>query len=210
MFFYFCNLLNPLAITIISAQNFLNLKNPLPGLVYIMLAISISGLVMSIVSNLFLAPWKQVLRLYFQLDSIVPVLVSTIISFYSMVNLMPSYSWDRYVSLITYPAWLFYFTGNLRVMLVYVKWKRWEVILYKVAVIVCGLVSFYIGFEFMRGKYKITGGYVVALEKKLKELVLLMVFANVDFFFELFKKLSEFDQTGALKFEYLLEDKHLK
>jgi hypothetical protein len=93
------------------------------------------------------------------------------------------------------------------VQIAYAKWKRWEVVLYKLSVLLCGLISFYVAYEYMLGKYKVTKGFYIQKENQLKELVYLYVFGNLELFFELYRKLSDFDQTSSLRYEYCFEDK---
>jgi hypothetical protein len=198
--------------SLVNYHIFMDMTNDLDLKAYVMICICFSGMVVSIVSNCFLAPWKEILLLYCHLDSITPVLVSACIAFYSLMSFFTLNLWQSKVYVAAFPLWVIYFTGNLRVMLVYVKWRRWEVIIYKLVVLTCGIISFLIGFEYMMGKYKIFQGYYlfVSLEVKLRELSYLFVFGAVELFFEMFRKLSEFDQTFDLKYEYTLEDPHNK
>lgn len=91
-------------------------------------------------------------------------------------------------------------------MIAYGNWAKWEVIVYKLIVVFAGLVNFYVGFEYMNGKYKVTKGYYIALEAQLKDLTYLYVFGNMELFFEMFRRLSDFDQTNELKYEYKFKD----
>jgi hypothetical protein len=72
--------------------------------------------------------------------------------------------WQTKVFVCLYPFWVIYMTGNLRVMLVYAKWKKWQVIVYKLMVAAVGLTNFLIGYEYMMGKYKIYQGYYLYTE----------------------------------------------
>ena len=69
-----------------------------------------------------------------------------------------------------------------------------------------GLAFFYVGFVYLRGGYKITKGFFLSLEIKLKDLMTLYVFGAVELFFEFYRKLSQFDQTDNLKYEYFFAD----
>jgi hypothetical protein len=59
----------------------------------------------------------------------------------------------------------------------------------------------------MNGAYKISQGYYTELESLLKNLTYLFVFGMLEFFFELYRKLSQFDQTDQLRFVYKLADR---
>ena len=93
-------------------------------------------------------------------------------------------------------------------MIVYAEWSRWQIICYKLCIALIGLIAFYIGFEYMNGAYKISEGYFVEMETTLKDLSLLFVFGIVELMFELFKKVSQFDQTDSLKFVYAFADRN--
>lgn len=97
---------------------------------------------------------------------------------------------------------VFYYAGSLRVMIAYEKWERWKIVLYKLAVMTCGLIFFYVGFTYMNGAYKITKGYLPEVEETVKNVVYLYVFGNVDLFFEYYRRISEFDQTKELRYVY--------
>lgn len=96
--------------------------------------------------------------------------------------------------------------GTLRVMIAYSNWSRWEVLLYKLFVLFAGLVNFYVGYEYMNGKYKISKGFFVSKELQLRDLTYLYVFGNVELFFEMFRRLGDFDQTNDLKYAYRFTD----
>lgn len=89
-------------------------------------------------------------------------------------------------------------------MIAYEKWERWKVVLYKLAVLFCGLIFFYVGFTYMKGGYKITKGYLPAVEETVKNVIYLYVFGNVDLFFEYYRRISDFDQTNELRYDYQL------
>lgn len=80
-------------------------------------------------------------------------------------------------------------------MIAYEKMSKWRVIAFKLSVLSCGLIFFYIGVVYMRGGYKITSGYLPEVEEIVKNIVYLYVFGNTDLFFEYYRKISEFDQT---------------
>jgi len=59
----------------------------------------------------------------------------------------------------------------------------------------------------MNGAYKITQGYYVGVEQKLRDLVLLFVFGSVEMFFEAYRKLTNYDQTDRLLNKYQFQEK---
>jgi hypothetical protein len=59
------------------------------------------------------------------LDSLVPVMISTLISFYAMLNFTASGTWYQQCYAVAMPVWIIYFSGMLRVMIAYCEWSKW-------------------------------------------------------------------------------------
>jgi hypothetical protein len=110
-----------------------------------------------------LASWREVLKLYFIFDSVVPVMIAAMIGFYAVLLFLEKGVWYQTAYAFDFPVWVIYFAGSLRVMIAFANWSKWEVICYKLVTMSCGLIFFYVGFTFMNGGYKITSGYLVHL-----------------------------------------------
>lgn len=171
-----------------------------------MFAFVILGLIFSLAANFMIAPWREVLKLYLLLDSSVPVVIAATIGFFAISNFASTNKWFQVMSAVAFPIWVTYLGGSMRVMIAYVKWTKWELILYKIVLIFSGLIFFYVGYEYMMGRYKITSGYLVEVESRFKDMIYLYVFGIVELFFEYFRRLSYFDQTEDLKYEYQFQD----
>lgn len=118
-------------------------------------------MITTFISSILIAPWKEVLKMYVQFDSIIPILISAVIAFYSVLSFFGLQEWYKKVYAISFPLWTIYASGNLRIQIVYANWKKWQIVLYKLSVLFGGLVSFYIGYEYMLGKYKVTKGFYI-------------------------------------------------
>jgi len=138
--------------------NDLNLRS------FAMIGLCFSGLIVSLISNRQMASWKEILILYFHVDSILPVFITAFIAFYSLMKFFTFTRWQTKVFLAVYPVWTIYLIGNLRIMLLYAKWNRWKVVLYKLVIVASGLMGFMIGYKYMLGKYKIFNSYYLYLE----------------------------------------------
>jgi hypothetical protein len=158
------------------------------------------GLLVSIANNLLIAPWKEIIKLYLMVDSCVPVMIASVIGFYAMLNFVGMGSWHVTLYAICFPTMVIYFGGALRVMIAYGKCARWEIISYKLSVMSCGLIFFYVGFTYMNGGYKVTDGYLIEAEGRFRDMTYLYVFGVVEVCFEFYKRLSYFDQTEDLKY----------
>ena len=75
---------------------------------------------------------------------------------YTLPRVFDFQGWTTKAYTFTFPV--AYLTGNLRVYFAYVKWKSWQILMYKAAIIISGLLNFYIGFKYLNGAYKITRG----------------------------------------------------
>lgn len=67
-------------------------------------------------------------------------------------------AWYTQAYSIVLPLWILYFSANTRIIIAYIEMTKCKVILYKLAVLISGLIFFYVGYTFMQGAYKITGG----------------------------------------------------
>ena len=66
--------------------------------------------------------------------------------------------WFQTLITISFPFLAIFMTGYMRVAVVYFRWKKWQIIVYKIMLITCGMIFFFIGVRFMSGNYRITGG----------------------------------------------------
>ena len=88
------------------------------------------------------------------LDSLLPVLIAGIIGFSTMNNFFITGKWYEECYYFTYPVWVVFASGYLRVLILYSNWTRWQVVLYKISIMFCAFIFFYIGFKYMTGVYK--------------------------------------------------------
>ena len=177
--FYFLNLMFPIWVSVVNATVFLDIgKNSERKGILIVIA-SVGGLLTAVISNLFMTTWKEVVKLYLILDSVVPVLIAAGIGFFAVWDFLNKGTWYHLCYAISFPLWIVYMVGTLRVMIAYCNWSRWEIVLYKLLVLFAGLINFYVGYEYMNGKYKISKGFFISLETQLRDLTYLYVFGNV-------------------------------
>lgn len=158
---YFINLSILIIESIIQAFSMLDASVNTEQKAVLMFIFVILGLISSIVSNLLIINWREVLKMYLLLDSTIPVVIAASIGFFAIYNFSSTGEWYQILYSIAYPIWIVYLGGSLRVMIKHVKWSRWEIVLYKLVLLFSGLILFYVGFEYMNGKYKISSGYLI-------------------------------------------------
>lgn len=99
-------------------------------------------------------------------------------------------------AIICYPILLFFLVGNFRVMLVYCKWNKIEVIIYKIIKII-GATYFLI-----------YGGYLIVLTDGTisSDLFMLWVFTTCGFWAEMCFCVNTFDASDNMSTKYRLQD----
>jgi hypothetical protein len=119
LLFYFLNLSVPIVLTCLNAYILLDLgiNSELKG--KLIIAFVAAGFLISVVSNLQIAPWREVLKLYFMIDSLIPVLIAGLIGFFSVFNYLSTNEWYELGFEACYPIFVIYFAGSLRVMIAY-------------------------------------------------------------------------------------------
>jgi hypothetical protein len=104
------------------------------------------------------------------------------------------------------PFMFFMAVGNFRLFLKWVILKPWQVILWKSTLMINGIIYFMIGAYYMMTNYQLTRGFMPAIESKLKDFVLLFVFANFSLFMEMYSGVSGKDKTEDLEYKYVFEE----
>jgi hypothetical protein len=96
--------------------------------------------------------------------------------------------------------------GNFRVMMLYVRWAKWRVILFKLILLADSAVFFQIGAHYINVGYNYTLGDNPEVDQKAKDFVLLYIFGLFALFVEMYSKMCDIDQTSELKFNYELKE----
>lgn len=122
---YLINLAMPILLSCLNAYNFIE-NNEQPELKGILITVFVFvGLFFSILSNLLLAPWYEILKLYFIFDSVVPVMIAAVIGFYAVLLFLNTGKWYQTAYAVDFPLWALYFAGSLRVNIAFANWSRW-------------------------------------------------------------------------------------
>lgn len=110
--------------------------------------------------------------------------------------------WFQVVTMVAFPIEIIFFVGNFRVMMLYVRWSKWRVILFKLILLADSAVFFQIGAHYINVNYNYTGGHNPEIDQKAKDFVLLYIFGLFALFVEMYSKMCDIDQTSELKFDY--------
>lgn len=89
--------------------------------------------------------------------------------------------------------------------MVYCNWRPSQVILYKISLIL-GAVSFFsIGIYYTVAEVNFTKGENTSIDKIIKDIIFLYIFAGFEMFNEIFSKVDDIDGTSVFKGGYKLE-----
>lgn len=121
------HLLNLAVLIVISSLNayiLIDLSNYSNLRISVLLGIVLIGMIFSIVSNLLITSWQEVLKLYLLLDSVVPVTIASIIGFFAILNFSSTGDWNQTCMAVIFPIWVVYLAGHFRVMIAHAAWSR--------------------------------------------------------------------------------------
>lgn len=91
------------------------------------------------------------MKLYILLDSLVPGIIAGIITFYCLLIFSLSGTWSFPCLAVAFVIYMLYLGGTLRVLIAFALWETWQVVAYKISIMLCGLSYFYVAFSFMSG-----------------------------------------------------------
>ena len=146
------------------------------------------------------------LHLYVLLDNMFLMQVASSFGFVGFLLVVYKGYWYQVISMIAFPLEIIFFVGNFRVLLAHVRWSRWRLILYKLALLADATLFFEIGAYYMSSGFNYTGGSDTTLDGKVKDFVLLYIFGMFTLFVELYSKMSDIDETAELKFTYQFKE----
>lgn len=137
---------------------------------------------------------KKLVQLYILLDNTFLMEVASVIT-YTFLNYKKDIRFST-GALICYPILLFFLVGNFRVMLLYSRWNKPQVIIYKLIKII-GSTYFLV-----YGTYLI----IKTDDSTESDLFMLWVFTTCGFWGEMFFCINSFDESDGLSTRYKLID----
>lgn len=105
--------------------------------------------------------WKVVKRLYFMIDKILMSAILVYIGVLGFILIFLSFTpsaWFYQSLFVLFPVlWLFY-TGHFRVMMVYCEWEKWQVITFKITLLIGAMSYFILGIYYLVNQLRFTRG----------------------------------------------------
>jgi hypothetical protein len=126
---------------------------------------------------------KEMMALYFLLDSIALSLVAAFLGFFGLTSSITRSS-PLYATLmrIFVPIGLFVLSGTVRVIIKWANFKRWQNITFKVCLFMSGMCYFMIGFQIMYFNYQPSKGMLPSVDTSFKDFSLLYVFGSLSLY----------------------------
>jgi hypothetical protein len=112
------------------------------------------GLFISLGARYSMATRREVIKLYILLDSLLPGVIAGIITFYCLLIFSLSGKWSLPCLAVAFVVYMLYLGGTLRVLIAFALWSTWQIVAYKISIMLCGLSYFYVAFVFMSGTYR--------------------------------------------------------
>lgn len=104
-----------------------------------------------------------------------------------------------------YPFLVFIQTGYYRVVLVHVKWKKFQTILMKIALILGGTSYFSLGIYFTFDQTSFTNNADPELDSTIQKFIFLFAFAGYDFYLESIALMDDTDGSTQCEYTYKLQ-----
>lgn len=114
--------------------------------------------------------WKVLLRLYFMVDKVLLAALLEYIGVMSFILIFLPYTplYILYYALTgLYPIVWFLYIGNFRVLIIYCNWSKWQVIAYKMTLLIGSTSYFVLGVYYLVGNLRFTKGLAPDLDDKI-------------------------------------------
>jgi hypothetical protein len=145
---------------------------------------------------------KEMFLLYTLFDNILVAEIAAEIGLVGSLLITSGGKLEDHLLMAMVPISFFFFVGNFRVCIRHADWKRYQIIVYKLSILMGAVCFFEIGAYFMAVGYSFTNKANEDLDNKIKDFITLYAFGTFEFFLQIFGKICDFDQTADLKWVY--------
>lgn len=111
--------------------------------------------------------WSVLLRLFFMVDKVLLAAILEYIGVMTFIMIFIPYTpiyLLYYMLIVFYPIiWLLYI-GNFRVLIIYCDWSKWQVLAYKMTLLIGSTSYFILGVHYLVGNLRFTKGLAPELD----------------------------------------------
>ena len=94
----------------------------------------------------------------------------------------------------------------VRALLVTLDWSKWQLIVFKLHLMINCLMFFVSGVYFIYVDFTYTNHKIPSFDNKVHQFMVLFIFTMFGWFYELYSKVTDLDHTGNFKFIYKLKN----
>jgi len=147
------------------------------------IAVMIGMISVSLISTYHMRPdLGKVLQMYTLVDNIFLMQIVSSFGFIGFLMVISDGKWYHIVSMIAFPLEIIFFIGNFRVLLLYVRWTKLQMVIYKIILMAGAVLFFQIGALYMDADFSYSGGTDPVLDGAVKDFVLLYIFGMFTLF----------------------------
>jgi hypothetical protein len=161
-----------------------------------------------IIINLKLTLWT-VFRTLIILDTITIRFITTSLALFGFMYFLDRNKWEIKIFQTTFIVGGFTKMLNIRMFILYMKWKRIHVISYKIMLNLMALMYFSAGVYCFYTNYNFTFKILKKFNQQCRYFVLLTTFAAFDSCYQMITMMSIFDYTDRLKYDYVMKNSNI-
>lgn len=197
-----------MAILLMSYMNFLIffVENVMIYSIIIGMIVIMSSMIFIIGSCKMAATFRDWIWLYFLLDSIMVSVCTCLIGYAGMLTIMLPPEIYAYIVAAAMNMNFFFFAGSSRVIVVYGIMKRWETLMYKMAIKVSLLGYLILAAYFMSNDIGAALGLDDEKGNVLEQFFFLYIFGLFTLYMDIFSKISDIDGSSSLQYHFRLDD----
>ena len=115
-------------------------------------------------------------------------------------------TWHYPLIEVSFSITVFFYATMVRVLLVCMDWKKWQLIVFKLHLMINCLMFFASGVYFIYADFTYTNHKLKAFDDKVHDFMVLFIFSMFGWLYEFYSKTTDLDHTGDLKFIYKIKN----
>ncbi len=164
-------------------------------------------LVVSIPTFLYLTSIKELIKLFFLIDTILVMTLAAVVAFINMIMLFDKNGeWYWKVIESAFAIELVFYSAMMRVMLVHLKWPKWQLVTLKLHVMINCIMFMICGVYFIWVDFTYTKHMLPTFDGKVHEFMVLFIFTMFTYSYEMYAKVTDLDHTGDLRYIYTIKN----
>jgi hypothetical protein len=137
------------------------------------------------------------------IDNILLVTVAVCLAFTSLIMIFDvKNQWQYKILEAGLPTLIIIYSTLTRIFLVHLKWTKWRLIFFKISIMMNNLMFLSMVVHFIYIDFSYTMHYLPTFDSKVKDFMLLYIFAMFSYTYELYSKVTDLDHTCNFRYCY--------